>query len=150
MSGVQGQDEKLIKLLELVEENYEALATTIELVAALKKSGLLDMLVQLADMGDELFNAMAKPEVMKMVGNLMMLGYILSQIDQSLLVKAAEKMPVCINTALGEAAKTERGMGIRDLLKTMTSPEMAAMLNALLAGVSCAKRGEPGQQGANI
>lgn len=139
MSRIQDQDEKLIKLLELVEENYDALATTIELVAAMKKSGILDILVQLAEMGDELFNAMAKPEVMKMVGNMMMLGYMLSQIDQSLLVKAAEKMPVCINAALGEAAKTEKGMGIRELLKTMTSPEMAAMLKALLAGVSCAR-----------
>ncbi|GBF09414.1 hypothetical protein apy_11390 [Aeropyrum pernix] len=137
--GAQVGDEKILKLLELVEENYDALATTIELVAALKKSGTLDALLQLAEMGDEIFNSLARPEVMKMIGNLMMMGYMLSQIDQPLLMKAAEKMPVCMNTALQEAAATEKGMGIRELLKTMTSPEMAALLKALIAGVSCAR-----------
>ncbi|MCE4604618.1 MAG: hypothetical protein F7B20_06615 [Aeropyrum sp.] len=133
------QEEKIIKLVELLEENYEAISTAIELLAAMKKSGLLDFMLQLAEMGDEIFNAMARPEVMKMVGNMMMLGYMLSQIDQSLLVKAAEKMPVCMNKALEEAAKTEKGMGIRDLMRAMTSPEMAAMMRLMLASVKCAR-----------
>ncbi len=135
----QHQEEKIIKLVELLEENYEAISTAIELLAAMKKSGLLDFMLQLAEMGDEIFNAMARPEVMKMVGNMMMLGYMLSQIDQSLLVKAAEKMPVCMNKALEEAAKTEKGMGIRDLMRAMTSPEMAAMMRLMLASVKCAR-----------
>ncbi len=132
-------EEKIIKLIELLEENYEAISTTIELLAAMKKSGLLDFMLQLAEMGDEIFNAMAKPEFMKMVGNMMMLGYMLSQIDQSLLVQAAEKMPVCINKALEEAARTEKGMGIRDLLRVMTSPEMAAIMRLMVSGVRCSK-----------
>jgi uncharacterized protein YjgD (DUF1641 family) len=137
-------DEKLLKLLDLLEENYEALEALMKLLAAMKRSGLLDALVEVAERGDELFNAIARPEVMKGLGNAMMLFYMISQLDNFKLMAAAEALPKCMEEA-EKAAARGGGMSIRELLRTMTSPEMAALLRALTAATGCMMRGGEAQ-----
>lgn len=137
-SGVQ--EEKLIKLLDLVEENYEALEALIKLVAALKRSGLLDALLEVAERSDDVLSSLARYEAMSSIGNMMMLMYMISNFDNYKLLKAAETMPPCIEKAGEIAVSSEKGLSIRELLRIMTSPEMGAALRALVEIMRCARK----------
>jgi len=130
--------EKLERLMAALEENAEALETLLRLVGELKRSGLLDAMLALAEASDELFNAMATQEVAKPLGNAMMLLYLLGNLDQEMLMTAAEKMPKCMEEAR-KAASDDKPMSLRELIKTVTSPEFAAALRALKATLACAK-----------
>jgi uncharacterized protein YjgD (DUF1641 family) len=123
-------------LVEL-SRNADALAEALALLRALKESGALATLKGLLEAGDELFNAAARPEVMKSLGNAMMLVYMLSLFDNALLMRMAESLPRCVEESVEAMEKTGKGMGIRDLLTVMRSPEMAALLNAMMALSRC-------------
>ncbi len=130
------RDEKLIRLLEVLEENYEAVETAIRLLAALKRSGLLDAALEVAERSDDVFSSVVRAELMKSIGNAMMLLYLLGQLDNFKLMKLAESLPRCVEEAEKAAAKGG-GLSIRELLRIMTSPEMAAALRAFQAATGC-------------
>lgn len=138
------REEKLLKLLDLLEENYEAIETAIKLVAALKRSGMLDAMLEIAERSDEIFNAAVRAELMKSLGNMMMLVYMLGQLDNFKLMMLAESLPKCVEEA-EKAAGKGGGMGIRELLRVMTSPEMAAALRAFQASMKCFMGGGEGR-----
>lgn len=128
--------ERIDRILAALEENADAIEAMIRLVGELKKSGLLDALLALAEMGDEIFSSLARPEVMKALGNAMALVYLLSRVDQEVLIALAEAAPDCIAKAR-EAAREDRPMSIRELLRLMTSPEMARLLRTARALGGC-------------
>ena len=128
---------KLALLLRELSDNADAILALVELAKKLKESGTTAALSSLLEISDETFNAMARAEVMKALGNMMMLVYMLSQFDNFMLMKAAETTPKCIDTALGEASKVDKGLGLLELLNLMRSPEMAAALKGFIAMMRC-------------
>ena len=136
--------ERLERLMAALEENAEALETLLRLVGELKRSGLLDAMLALAEASDELFSAMATQEVAKPLGNAMMLLYLLGNLDQDLLMAAAARMPKCMDEAR-RAASEARPMTLREMIRTITSPEFAAALRAFKAAMACARSGGGGE-----
>ncbi len=132
--------ERLERLMAALEENAEALETLLRLAGELKRSGVLDALLALAEASDELFSAMATQEVARPVGNAMMLLYLLGALDQDMLMAAAERAPGCLEEAR-RAASEDRPMSLRELIRTVTSPEFAAALRAMRALLACSRRG---------
>jgi len=128
---------KLALLLRELSDNADAILALVELAKKLKESGTTAALSSLLEISDETFNAVARAEVMKALGNMMMLVYMLSQFDNFMLMKAAETTPKCIDTALGEASKVDKGLGLLELLNLMRSPEMAAALKGFIAMMRC-------------
>lgn len=132
--------ERLSSLIKELAENADAIEALIRTAKALKESGFLEAVKTLSEMSDELFSSITKPEMMKALGNAMMLVYMLSQMDHPLLFKAAQSVPACTRAALEEASKTEKGLSILELMSIMRSPEMAAALKALTASIGCLKK----------
>lgn len=133
--------EKMANLIGQLIENLDALTQTLNLLKQLKESGILEAATKLLEGVDELFNAMARHEVMKPVANVMMLVYMLSNLNYETLFQLAETMPKCMDKAMDEVKRTEKGMGLLELMRLMRSPEMAALLKAMIAMSSC-MRGE--------
>ncbi len=130
---------KLAELIKMVSENMDAFKQAIELVKQLKETGALASILALTEISDETFNAITRPDFMTSIANGMMLLYMLSQFNHGLLMNMAETLPKCTEGALKEMKETEKGMGIRELLSLMRSPEMAAMMKAMIAAVRCMK-----------
>ena len=130
---------RLLETLSLLAESLDSINNLLMTIKKLDESGILASLNAILETSDELFNAMATKDVMKMIGNLMALLYIISMFDQSMLMKLAQTLPTCITKAQETFEKTEKGLGTFELLNLMKSPEMAAMLKALQQSVSCMK-----------
>ncbi|MEM1928054.1 MAG: hypothetical protein QXS85_04900 [Acidilobaceae archaeon] len=130
---------KVALLLRELSENADSIAGMIELARALKESGTTAALLGLLETADETFSAAVRQELMKTLGNTMMLVYMLSQLNHEALLKAAETIPRCTEAAAAEAAKTEKGLGLLELIKIMRSPEMAAALKAFMTMMKCLK-----------
>lgn len=131
--------EKMANLLKQLIENLDTLTQALNLLKQLKESGILDVATKLLEGVDESFNAMARPEVMKPMANMMMLVYMLSNLNYEMLFQLAETMPKCMDKAMDEMKKTEKGMGLLELMRLMKSPEMAALLKAMITMSSCMK-----------
>ena len=129
--------EKMANLIKQLIENLDTLTQALNLLKQLKESGILDVATKLLEGVDESFNAMARPEVMKPMANMMMLIYMLSNLNYEMLFQLAETMPKCMDKAMDEMKKTEKGMGLLELMRLMKSPEMAALLKAMIAMSSC-------------
>ncbi|MFN4046266.1 MAG: DUF1641 domain-containing protein [Acidilobaceae archaeon] len=133
---------KVALLLKELSENADSIMSLIEVASLLKESGTLAALSGLLETSDETFNAAARAELMKAIGNAMMLVYMLSLFNHGILLKAAETTPKCVETAINEAAKTDKGLGLLELLRVMRSPEMAAAIKSFMAMMKCLK-GKP-------
>lgn len=131
---------KLIETLTLLTESLDTINNLLLTLKKLDESGLLAFINALIETSDEMFNASATKDVMKMTGNLMMLMYLLSQLDQSMLMKLAQTLPTCINKAQETFENTNKGLGTFELLNIMKSPEMAAALKALQQSLACLKK----------
>ncbi len=130
--------EKIANLIKQLIENLDILIQALNILKQLKESGILDVATKLIEEGvDKSFNAMARPEAMRPMANLMILFYMFSNLNYEMLFQLAETMPKCMDKAMDEIKKTERGMGLIELVRLMKSPEMAALLKALLAMSSC-------------
>jgi uncharacterized protein YjgD (DUF1641 family) len=128
---------KLALLLKELSDNADAILSLIEIAKMLRETGTTAALTGLLEVSDETFNAMARAEVMKAVGNLMMLIYMLSMFDNFMLMRAAESTPRCVDVAVKEASKVEGGLGLLELLRVMRSPEMATALKAFTSLMKC-------------
>ena len=128
---------KLALLLKELSDNADAILSLIEIAKMLRETGTTAALTGLLEVSDETFNAMARAEVMRAVGNLMMLIYMLSSFDNFMLMRAAESTPRCVDVAVREASKVEGGLGLLELLRVMRSPEMATALKAFTSLMKC-------------
>jgi uncharacterized protein YjgD (DUF1641 family) len=128
---------KLAILMKELSDNADAILSLIEVAKMLKETGTTAALTGLLEVSDETFNAIARAEVMKAVGNLIMPVYMLSMFDNFMLMRAAETTPKCVDVAVKKASKVERGLGLLELLSIMRSPEMAAALKAFTPIVRC-------------
>lgn len=128
---------KVALVLKEVSDNADAIIELIRLARAIKESGAPAALEGVLEVSDESFSAVARAEFMKAVGNAMMLVYMLSLFDHSLLMKAAEATPKCVEKALAEASENEKSLGLLELLRILRSPEMAMALRGLVYTLRC-------------
>jgi uncharacterized protein YjgD (DUF1641 family) len=130
---------KLALLLRELSDNADAILSLIEVAKMLKETGTMAALKGLLEVSDETFNAVARAEVMRALGNLMMLVYMLSLFDNFTLMRAAETTPKCVDVAVREASRVERGLGLLELLSIMRSPEVATALRAFTSFMKCVR-----------
>ncbi len=130
---------KMIDTLNELAESMDSLTRMLRLLRKLDESGALAALEAVAEYTDETFNAMSRKEIMGMMGNMMMLMYLVSQLDTGMLMKLAEKMPQCTKKMQETFEKTEKGMGTFELLGVMKSPEFAGLLKGMQNMLKCMK-----------
>ncbi|MEM0367052.1 MAG: hypothetical protein QW572_00350 [Candidatus Nitrosocaldus sp.] len=124
--------EKVIRLLDMLADNSDAIESLLRTLSRLKESGILAALEGLAEGFDEGFNYMARAELMAAIGNLMMLLYMLSRINQPMLFELAERLPKGLNAMYEEIKAPRKGKAsILELLTLMRSPEMYALMSAV-------------------
>ncbi|SPC33281.1 conserved protein of unknown function [Candidatus Nitrosocaldus cavascurensis] len=123
--------EKVIRLLDMLADNSDAIESLLRTLSRLKESGMLAALEGLAEGFDEGFNYMARAEMMAAIGNLMMLLYMLSRIDQPMLFEIAEKLPKGLNLMYEEIKAPKKKASIMELLALMRSPEIFALMSAM-------------------
>ena len=126
--------------IKLLSENMDTITRLVKLLNYMKESGALAALEVFMGSSDELFNAASRTEFMSAVANAMMLVYMLSQFSHPMLVQMAETMPKCTEKAMNELKKTNKGMGLFQLLSLMKSPEMAAAMKAMISAIRCMKQ----------
>ncbi len=131
--------EKMLLLMKTISDNADSLIKMMNTLKKLDESGILPMIDTVAEMMDENFNAIARPEIMKAIGNLMMLVNLLSQLDHGMLMDLSMKLPKCIDKAKETFDKTEKGMGTFELMGAMKTPEMAATIKAMQELIKCTK-----------
>lgn len=128
-------------LLKELSDNADSISELIRLSKALKESGTLAILESVLEMTDENFNALLRPDAVRALGNLMMLVYLLSSLNNAMLMKAAEGVPPCLDKAVNSASENMRPIGILEAIRILRSPEVGAALRGLYAALSClAKR----------
>ena len=117
----------------------DALNTLIEVAVKLKETGLLDLLVVLADRYDELLSLLNKPSV---ANSVMIVDAILDGIGQADVSSARpgiERASRCIvrSFSSGELKKAPRIRGVLDLVRALKDPRIAKGLSFILgiAGV---------------
>lgn len=131
---------KAAETIKLLSENMDTIARIVKLLNDLKESGALAALEAFTEGSDELFNAATRTEFMSAIANAVTLVYMLSQFSHPMLVQMAETMPKCTGKAMEELKKTEKGMGLFQLLSLMRSPEMAAAMKAMVSAIRCMKQ----------
>ncbi|MCS6767342.1 MAG: hypothetical protein RMJ59_00530 [Candidatus Nitrosocaldus sp.] len=131
--------DRIIRLLDMLAENSDAIESILRTLTRLKESGILAALEGLAEGFDEGFNYMARAEVMAAIGNLMMLLYMLSRIEQPVLLELAERMPRALSAMYREIKGVEKErerrrrkkVSILELLALMRSPEIYTLMSAM-------------------
>jgi uncharacterized protein YjgD (DUF1641 family) len=94
-----------------LSDNADAILSLIEVAKMLKETGTTAALTGLLEVSDETFNAIARAEVMKAVGNLIMPVYMLSMFDNFMLMRAAETTPKCVDVAVKKLLRLKEGWG---------------------------------------
>ena len=95
------------------------------------ETGFLDGLEALAKASEQGFVAVNRPEVMGMVGNVMVLLNLIGSLDHATLIGLSQTLPQALNDAMAELKKApDRKLGLFELLNMMRSPEFSALLRA--------------------
>jgi uncharacterized protein YjgD (DUF1641 family) len=131
--------EDLERLVESLVEAKDALTQMARIAAKLKETGMLDVLEAFLDSSAEQFNAIARADIMSMVANMMMAAWILGQIPHAMLVELSNKIPSCTQAAKEEFDKTDKKLGLMEMLNIVRSPEFAAALKAMQRMLACIK-----------
>jgi len=118
---------------EILESALSGLEKLLKILAKLNDSGILDAIDGILGEIDSAMNATFRADFMMLLGNIMALLYILNQIDYSILIKFADKLPKAIKAASEELDKEHKGMGIFELLKVVRKPEITKLIKALEA-----------------
>lgn len=139
LEGVpQEKADRIAKLLELLIEKSDVVENLVRLVESLERLGLADVVSAVEENRDFAFNAIARKEVASLLGNAMVLMYMLSKVNQETLYEVAESAPRCIEDGYRELRNSpEKGMGLLEALRIIRSPEIAALLRALHRMLRC-------------
>ncbi len=129
--------QRLAKLVKELAENADALESLVRLARKLKESGLLAIVEAVAETGAEGFVAATRLELMSMVANMMMVAYMIGQLNHELMMEATESVPRCLDEAYREFSKDHRKMGLFELLSIVRSPEFTAALKAMQQMLRC-------------
>jgi len=143
MANLDDVYEKLVK----IEEELEEIKPTLETVKKLQEAGLIGMIDGLAEEFDNLFNYASKMELLDLLtitvkvleplqkmmktGELQRLLELLTKVDISKLMPILEAMANCsdkVVDVLEVSSRRKKKMGLMEMLNTVRSPEMAALL----------------------
>ena len=133
--------EELERLVDELLEAREAIAQLARLARKLQETGLLAALEAMVDASEEEFSAIARPEMMGMISNMMLAAWMLGSIRGDIMFDLANTAPACVEDAYEELAKPQRKLGIIEMLNIMRSPEFAAALKAMQKMLSCLTSG---------
>lgn len=145
---------------QLTEMTDEERADLDRILARIARSGpaieqALDVLEQFADSGnlaalgglfeefDDNFNALTRPDLMGMVGNLMMVIGVLSQLPYQPFFDLAMRTPGAFQEAYPAFRERTKPLGIGEMVRLMRSPEMAAALQLMVALIAAQRDGQP-------
>ncbi len=123
--------------LERVQKRIAASADEIEqaidMVERLADSGVLAGMNAFLGEFDENFSALTRPDIMTMVANLMMLAGTLGQVPYEGGFKLAMEGPPAIAEAYPRFRERTEPMSIREAVRIMRSPDVAAALEMMVA-----------------
>jgi uncharacterized protein YjgD (DUF1641 family) len=121
-------DRRIESLLERISDAAPALEQLLEVVERLSESGVLAGANAVLEDWDELFSAIARPDGMTLVANLMMLMGALSQVRYDAMFDVAMRMPEAVNEGLERARDRTEPLGMLELLRLLRSPGMAGAM----------------------
>lgn len=124
---------QLDRLLVRIARNADAIEQGLVAVERAADAGLLAGLNAVLDEFDENFSATTRPEFMGMVANGMMLLGALSQIEYEPFFRTAMRLPPAVNEAWPTFRDRSERLSIRETISLLRSPEMAALLELLVA-----------------
>ncbi|MEZ0290712.1 MAG: hypothetical protein ABWJ42_06460 [Sulfolobales archaeon] len=137
----QEKIERISKLLELLAEKSDVIESLVRFFESIERIGLTDMVKTLEEESDFLFNAISRKEFMSLVGNMMMLMYLMSNMNHVLIYELAERTPKCLERGYEEFKKhPEKKLGLLEMLNIIRSPEFASALKALQTAIQCMRR----------
>lgn len=132
--------EKLEKLIDALVEAGDALADLAVLAKKLKEAGILAAMEAMIDTSEEELSAIARPDIMGMVSNMMLMMWLMGQIRGEVMFNLANKAPPCMDEAYDEFRKPHKRMGLFEMMNIMRSPEFAAALKAMQKMLACLHR----------
>ncbi len=103
------------------------------MVERLADSGVLAGMNAFLGEFDENFSALTRPDVMTMVANLMMLVGTLGQVPYEGGFKLAMDGPAAIEEAYPRFRERTEPMGLREAIRIMRSPEVAAAMEFMVS-----------------
>jgi len=133
--------EAVDRVLVRLAENAEGVEQMIGLVGHLHRSGALAGLQAGIEDLDENFSAVMRPELMGMVTNPMMLMGVLSQVSYEPFFDLATRTTPTLDEGYRDFQERTEKLGLRETVELMRSPEVAALLQTMVA-VLRAQRGQ--------
>ncbi|MDR7482306.1 MAG: hypothetical protein QN183_10565 [Armatimonadota bacterium] len=134
LTGLSAEDRQALeRVLREVARRAGAIEQAVRVVGRLADSGLLAAGEAVLEEFDEAFSASTRPELMTMVANLMMLLGAVGQIAYGPFFTAAMKVPAAVNAAYPQAVARREPLRLREVLALMRSPEVAGLLQLLMA-----------------
>lgn len=125
--------QQLDRLLVRIARNADAIEQGLVAVERAADAGLLAGLNAVLGEFDENFSATTRPEFMGMVANGMMLLGALSQITYEPFFRTAMRLPPAVNEAWPPFRGRRERLSIREAMTLLRSPEMAALLELVVA-----------------
>ena len=130
----------LDRLLVRIARNAEAIEQVLDTVELLGSSGAIAGFNAGLDEFDDNFSAATRPELMSMIANGMMLLGVLSELRYQPFFDLAMHAPAVMNEAYPRFRQRREKLGVREAIDLLRSPEIAALLELLVA-VLRAQRG---------
>lgn len=119
--------------------NAPAVEQALELVENLADSGLLAGVNGVVEEFDENFSAIARPDLMTMISNLMMLLGTLGQLPYEAMFKLGMDAGPAVEEAYPRFQERDKPMSMREAVAILRSPDVAAAI-ALLMSVMRSQR----------
>jgi uncharacterized protein YjgD (DUF1641 family) len=123
----------LERLQARLARNAPAIEQALDLLENLADSGVLAGANGFVEEFDENFSALTRPDVMTMVTNLMMLLGTLGQVPYEGGFKLAMDGPEAISEAYPRFRERTEPMGLREAVRVLRSPEVAAAIEMMVA-----------------
>lgn len=127
------QREALSRVASRLARSANAIEQTLDMVDHLADSGVLAALTETLRDLDETFSATVRPELMGMVANLMMVLGIVSQLSYEPFFQAAMHTAPAANEAYPAFRSRKEPLGLRETVRLLRSPDVAAALEVLVA-----------------
>lgn len=125
ITGLKEEEAKAVEeIIRKIAENKDTIDEFLDVINKLRDTGALSAISALAEGFEEGFNSVVKPEIMGSVANIMMLVWLMGNLDHEILFSLAQKVPEAINKSKEEIQKAkEEKPSIFKLIKIMKSPE---------------------------
>ena len=123
----------LERLQARLARNAPAVEQALELVENLADSGVLAGANGVVEDFDENFSAIARPDLMTMVANLMMLLGTLGQLPYEGTFKLAMEGGPAVSDAYPRFREREEKMSVREAIRILRSPDVAAAMELMVA-----------------